>query len=140
MTRRDSPPSRLDENDDPDRGTLSACSVAWLIFHQRNPTGSISPNGRGAGRAAQHRFPPGDLDKPKRLYFGTDIIGSHQEPYHRGFPYFIACQMQGAEWTREGTRVVSGSRDSSGQRLSGGSTRMRSPPGRWRNSASPASG
>ena len=45
------------------------------------------------------------------FYFGTDLISAHEEPYRRGFPYFIACQMRGAEWTREGTtRVISGRR------------------------------
>jgi uncharacterized protein (TIGR02996 family) len=99
----------LDENDDPDRAEfirvqcrladLSPAEADWINLTERQEE---------LVARLKHRFPPADLDRAKRFYFGTDIISAHEEPYRRGFPYFIACQMRGAEWTREGTaRVVS---------------------------------
>jgi uncharacterized protein (TIGR02996 family) len=36
---------------------------------------------------------------PEGFYFGFDIVGEHHEPFRRGFPYFIACQVEGHTWT-----------------------------------------
>ena len=99
----------LDENGDHDRAEfirvqcrladLSPAEPDWIDLTERQEE---------LVARLEHRFPPADLDRANRFYFGTDIIGAHEEPYRRGFPYFIACQQRGAEWTREETaRTVS---------------------------------
>jgi uncharacterized protein (TIGR02996 family) len=42
----------------------------------------------------------------ERFYFGTDLIGNHEEPFRRGFPYFISCQTSGQQWTRDEVKRV----------------------------------
>jgi uncharacterized protein (TIGR02996 family) len=49
-----------------------------------------------------------EFDNADRFSFDTDILGDHEAPYCRGFPYFIACQTDGDEWHEENevTRVA----------------------------------
>ena len=46
------------------------------------------------------------LKTADRFYLGLDIIGRQEEPFRRGFRYFIDCQVRDAEWTQAETRRV----------------------------------
>jgi uncharacterized protein (TIGR02996 family) len=97
----------LDEHGDPDRAAfirvqcrladMSPGDPAWvdlieqqdeLVARLKDRLAELSP------------------DDPKRFYFGTDILDAHEEPFRRGFPYFIPCQTSGAEWTGAEVRRV----------------------------------
>ncbi len=40
------------------------------------------------------------------FYFGNDLLGTRDEPFRRGFPYFIACQTSGTHWTADAVARV----------------------------------
>ncbi len=100
----------LDENGDPDRAAfirvqcrladLSPAAPDWvdlreqeleLVARLKSRLGELANLGREADN----------------FYFGHDFIGHHEEPFRRGFPYFIDSQTSGDDWTdRERARVV----------------------------------
>ena len=91
MTRRDSPtPARLDENDDPDRADFIRVQCRLADLSPAEPDWVDLTERQELVARLQHRFPPGTWTSRSGFYFGTDIIGSHQEPYHRGFPYRLS--------------------------------------------------
>jgi uncharacterized protein (TIGR02996 family) len=49
------------------------------------------------------RFQELTPEEPERFYVGQDFLDDDEEPFRRGFPYFIDCQMQHPEWTPKGT-------------------------------------
>jgi uncharacterized protein (TIGR02996 family) len=97
----------LDEHDDPDRAEfirvqcrladLSPADPDWVDLTERQDELAARLKPRYLGL---------ELDRADRFYFGTDLIGNHEEPFRRGFPYFISCQTEGNEWTPKETRRV----------------------------------
>ena len=97
----------LDENGDPDHAEfirvqcrladLSPAEPEWVDLKEREAELAVLLVYR-----FQKLVPP-DLS---RFYFGTNIVASDEEPFRRGFPYFIACQMTGNQWNSKSTRSV----------------------------------
>ena len=105
----------LDENGDPDRAEfirvqcrladLSPAEPDWIDLTERQDE---------LIARLKHRLLEWSPKVADRFYFGSRFITGHEEPFRRGFPYFIDCQLRGAEWTtdkaqgviREMTRLV----------------------------------
>jgi uncharacterized protein (TIGR02996 family) len=92
----------LDEHGDPDRAEfirtqirladLSPVHADWITLTERQ----LELVAR-----LKERFLIADVgafDSADRFSFDSGVLGDHEEPYHRGFPNFIACQTNGEEW------------------------------------------
>jgi uncharacterized protein (TIGR02996 family) len=45
--------------------------------------------------------------KEDEFYFGLAFLSKHEEPFRRGFPYFMDCEVYGTNWTsKETARVI----------------------------------
>src|SRR5262249_19814214 len=54
----------------------------------------------------RHRLSDLIPEDPDRFSFDYDFLSDHEEPFRRGFPYFIACQVDGAEWNSDEVKRV----------------------------------
>lgn len=97
----------LDENGNPDRAEfirvqcrlaeMSPADPAWvdLIERQLELVARL-----------RHRLWDLSPEDPDRFSFDYDFLGDHEEPFRRGFPYFIACQVDGSEWNADEVKRV----------------------------------
>src|SRR5689334_10219352 len=85
----------LDENGDPDRAEFIRvqCRLADLSPAEPDWVDLIERQDELVARL-RHRHLPRQLQVGKRFYFGNDLTKSHEEPFRRGFHYFIDCQMR----------------------------------------------
>ena len=123
----------LDEHGDPDRAAFIRvqCRLADLSPNAPDWCDLTEQQDELVARL-KSRFLTNLDDEPDRFYTGTDVIGRHEEPFRRGFPYFIDCQTDGEEWTPEETAAWSPTSPAScAPPRSAGSTRTTSPPTRW---------
>ena len=100
----------LDENGDPDRAAFirTQCRLADLPPNDPDWVDLREQQDELVARL-RSRFLTNLAGKPDRFYTGLYLLGDHEEPFRRGFPYFIGCQTSGSQWTRdEVTRVVDG--------------------------------
>jgi uncharacterized protein (TIGR02996 family) len=97
----------LDENGDPDRAEFIRvqCRLADLSPAEPDWVDLTERQDELVARLKHRDLDEGFEDAP-RFYFGTDMLGRHEEPFCRGFPYFISCQTRGAEWTPGETRRI----------------------------------
>jgi uncharacterized protein (TIGR02996 family) len=98
----------LDENGDPDRAAfirvqcrlaeMSPAEPDWVDLTERQ----LELEARLKSRLSDLQPP-----EPEQFYFGYDYVSAHEEPFRRGFPHFIDCQVDSEEWTpEETTRVI----------------------------------
>jgi uncharacterized protein (TIGR02996 family) len=92
----------LDDHGDPDRAefirvqcrlaALSPAEPGWVDLTERQ--------GELAARL-KNRFLDLEPAVPKDFYFGNDFLGAHEEPFRRGFPYFISRNREDRNCTPE---------------------------------------
>ena len=97
----------LDEHGDPDRAAFirAQCRLADLSPAEPDWIDLREQQLELAARL-RSRFLIMLDDTPERFYTGSDLLGHHEEPFRRGFPYSIDCQTDGEEWTAEETARV----------------------------------
>jgi uncharacterized protein (TIGR02996 family) len=98
----------LDEHGDPVRAEwirvqcrladLSPAAPDWFDLRERQEELAC---------LLKHRHLTRVGEKYNRFYFGHQLLNRHDEPFRRGFPYFIDCQTSGGEWTADEVRRVS---------------------------------
>ena len=97
----------LDEHGDPDRAAFIRvqCRLADLPPGAPDWCDLVEQQDELVARL-KSRFLTNLDDEPDRFYTGTGLLDRHEEPFRRGFPYFIDCQTDGEEWTPEETARV----------------------------------
>ena len=98
----------LDEHGDPDRAAFirAQCRLADMPPNDPDWVDLVEQQDELVARL-RHRLTALSPKEPDEFYFGLDFLDKHQEPFRRGFPYFIDCQVNGPDWTsKETARVV----------------------------------
>ncbi len=92
----------LEEHGDPDRAEFIRVQCRLADMSPADPDW-VDLSDREEELAARLRNRFGGLEPPtpprRRFYFGHDFLDSHTPPFRRGFPYFIADQTSGLNWT-----------------------------------------
>ncbi len=100
----------LDEHGDPLRAEFIRvqCRLADLSPAEPDWADLIERQSQLEGMAGLYpRFFDLKPPVPDRFYFGTFFSNElWEEPFRRGLPYFIDCQLKGQEWTKEVTARV----------------------------------
>lgn len=97
----------LDENGDPDRAAFIRvqCRLADMPPSDPDWVGLIEDQDDLVARL-KHKFLTSVGKDADEFYFGTDLIDEHEEPFRRGFPYFIDCQTTGEAWDKAEVKRV----------------------------------
>ncbi len=98
----------LDEHGDPDRAAFIRVQCRLADMPPSDPDW-VDLREQQAELVARLKSRHSDLtpDAPDGFYSGHDFFDDHEEPFRRGFPHFIDCQIDGEEWTtKELTRVT----------------------------------
>ena len=98
----------LDEHGDPDRAAFIRVQCRLADMPPNDPDW-VDLREQQDELVARLKSRHSDLtpDAPDGFYSGTEFIDDHEEPYRRGFPHFIDCQIDGPDWTlKEIARVT----------------------------------
>ena len=90
----------LDEHGDPDRAAFIRVQCRLAQMSPGDPEWvELTERQLELAARLKHRLSDFVPEDPERFSFDYQFLDEHEEPFRRGFPYFIDCQVDGAEWT-----------------------------------------